>query len=757
MYCGDKNIWQEIQKTHRTPFDIVNADGENFQWLQKTDVDSLHKDDFESLQTKILNSKNRNFWGVILGRYGSGKTHLLQRLKQWAFKNKVFFIWIDAYYGKNFIDFYLIRNILDKMINSSGFSGKEINILQEMVFSLLKVPLERILTSGDPDWTEKVCKLGFFSSKDKKKEKILRFLNSPIHLPELIQEIDLEKILQMIHMEYKSSFPTGISEAFQQLLRLAFSIDLDEQRNLFKKMMKEDATEIEEEDAHLKISRTNLVNALCFLISRANIPVCMVLDQFESFYHKLQEVHLDTKVCEEEKKDGEEIVKIALNNIFGGFEKFFNDSSNISLVFTCQIHHWKDLDKYLEDQIHRRIDRPPYYLKTPTLDESIHIIQNRLNVFWEDIGMTPDLPVFESDELEEIVRQNKELGKLYKVLRSEFLHKLSSLASEDFQVEKKLSRYQKRLQFLQDQINTIGIQQKDVMNGYLKLNQGKQEKEAWLREYVESCRLVNQKLVGSDQEIYELRSQLKKATNDLTNLGNTNDHLSLQVEHLQKDKARLQQQLREIRQMIQKSTHVEVETSPSQIDKQDKLNEEIENLQKKLSDLMREKQTLDQKNQELENKLQLITMEAEKQKLRVDTLDSSTRRLSDESRKWMQEKEELMQKNKELESKILSLQENTPKNKEKWYPLLQTRTVKVNAAREFLHYRHGIDPQERNRLEVFELMIEKLTDEQIEEFIMSCYNLGDLRELAQKYRLPATSRSKRNLIQKICNKRGMMR
>jgi hypothetical protein len=581
MSSGGKAVWEEILQSQRTPFDLVNADGDNFAWLQKTHVESVYKDVLEALQKKILNTKVAgNLWVVIEGSYGAGKTHLLQMLHRWAHDNKVFFWWIDTYYGKHSLDLYLTRNLLDAMLHTRGFASPDNNapppnMLQEIAFPLVKRTLENLLKSGDQGWPQELCTTSFLGTilfnKEAQKKRLLACLGSASQLPQILQEVNGEKLAKCVRAEYKD-MTAGISDVVVLLLQLAFAFDDDSQHQAFQRLLgekepvnqedagaEEDEQETEKQASH----RSNLATGLCFLLSQGEVPVCMALDQFETMYNHLRKSCLDGKDAAE-TKTGQDKLRAIINDIFGGLGKFFNNSQNISLVFSCQIDMWKELSDFLEYPIKRRIEQPAYTLRTPTVDEIMQILQKRLQLFWQEMKMPMADRFFPFDpaQLTTIIQNcRRRFGPILSELRPLFLQEMGRLAESDKTAQSQnFVDCRNRLQSLQRELGTGLLQRREVFTAIGPLASQPPEYQEWLRDYVKSFYELLHQETSACESYYQIllghlpADGLSASALKLTELEKKLAASASQLETMAEEQQKYRQQLAQHRQEMDNGT-----------------------------------------------------------------------------------------------------------------------------------------------------------------------------------------------------------
>lgn len=414
--AADLEILGKVYDDQRTPFDLDNADGGHWGWLRQTHVASIHEKALSDLRQSIQNTRNTshgNFWGVITGQFGSGKTHLLKTLHEWMQQNRIFCVWIETYYGRKFLEAHLVYNVIDAMINAPGFSdkadGTPANILQEIAFVFLRKTLRNLLTSGDPSWPatiglkKRIWPKIFGDAQQKEQARLLEDIESVDNLPAILDRLDISRLLTAIYQEYRSMVPDGATRQFHLLLEMAFTLDTELQRKRFMRLAGENqedgaSDEEEQEDAGVAGERSNLVSALCFLIAQSDIPVCLIMDHFESMYNHLKSVCMprhDASDATSARKD----LRVVINDILGGLERFFNGSRHISLLFTCQASDWEELSQqYLEDHTKRRI-HGQYQLSTPAPEEIKALIKNRLAIFWQEFGYVPPHDLFPLDHV----------------------------------------------------------------------------------------------------------------------------------------------------------------------------------------------------------------------------------------------------------------------------------------------------------------------------------------------------------------------
>jgi hypothetical protein len=365
------------------------------------------------------------------------------QLKEWARRQHIFVLWIPA---SQFLSFHLGGNLLESLTNQDVASqsargqseGYKPNVLQEMTFRLFRQTIEDSLTNGDPYWPAKLChSYSFwektFGDQEKKKKEFLERLSRSWEgqeWPVLLSQLDTAKLVQLVFQKNKADLPGVTAGIFKKLLDLALCLDVDQQEEMLSKLINpgltktEDSEETEEEIAKSTDYRSRLIDAVCHLISLGDVPICILLDQFESIYNRLEKISLESRV-----EDKDRYFSVLLNNTLGNFVSLYNTDVNIAIVLSCQQSLWPDVEKRLEYQIEHRIQRPPYKIMIPTPQEIEEVIQNRLRVFWQERRFQPPDAWFplNLDVIRTVVEQkNRRLPFILPELHQEFRKQIAA-------------------------------------------------------------------------------------------------------------------------------------------------------------------------------------------------------------------------------------------------------------------------------------------------------------------------------------------
>lgn len=441
MSCGDNaiptEVLQRVQASGDNPFAMVNADGRPLAFLQENHIETINQTALESLQNGVRGCHHHNFWGVLCGESGAGKTHLLYMLQEWARKEKIFVMWVSSYCGPKFFNTYLGRGILEKLVETPGFSAaansNHPNILQEMTFPLFRQAIVDLLTRGDPDWPAKLCRdvslwQKLFGNQEKNKNEFLKQVKSWDTFAALLPQLDIEKLVRLVFQRYKSNLPPDTGDIFCALLKLALQLDAEQQEMVFQRLLRQKPVsletetdveeDVEEEKAIAQDYPALLVSAICYVISLGKIPVCILLDQFEAIYNALEKQCLQGDREEQDKQ-----FAILLNSLFHNFAAFFNSPANIALVLSCRPQQWTEINGKLDIQTLRRIQQPPYNLLLPTPAEIESLVQKRMSCFWKKYGHQPLDPYFpfDADSIRQVVEKHQRvLRSILPELRQEF-------------------------------------------------------------------------------------------------------------------------------------------------------------------------------------------------------------------------------------------------------------------------------------------------------------------------------------------------